>query len=128
MISLYMNKIEYENDIRALIMAFYHGEKIVVNPKEGGFMSVEVCFHPDELHVLVRGGGQTGQCKNVCGFEDYKETRNILKRTVYRALCEYTGRTLPWGTLTGIRPTKIAMELLDHGKTPEQIEEYLKQE
>ena len=63
-----------------------------------------------------------------CDFKDYKKTKNLLKRTLYHALCEYTGRTLPWGTLTGIRPTKIAMELLEKGKTPEEIKEYLKRE
>lgn len=27
-----------------------------------------------------------------------------------------TGKELPWGNLTGIRPTKIAMGLLEEGK------------
>lgn len=29
MIYLFLNKERYENDIRALLMAFYHGEKIL---------------------------------------------------------------------------------------------------
>lgn len=128
MISLYLNKIEYENDIRALIMAFYHGEKIVVNPDRKGFMSVEVHYGTSHIQANVCGDKGEGHCRNACDFADYKETRNILKRSVYHALCEYTGRTLPWGTLTGIRPTKIAMDLLEKGKTPVQIDDYLKQE
>ncbi len=49
-------------------------------------------------------------------FSDRKETKNILKRCLYRLLSEYTGQSLPWGTLTGIRPTKIAMSMLEQGK------------
>lgn len=38
-----------------------------------------------------------------------------------------TGRELPWGTLTGIRPTKIALTKLYDGWTDEQIETYMRE-
>ena len=59
-------------------------------------------------------------------FSDRSETKNALKEHLYRLLEEETGRSLPWGTLTGIRPTKIPMQLLDEGKTKEQIASYMK--
>ena len=31
MIALSMNRTDYENDIRSLLMAFFYGEKIVLN-------------------------------------------------------------------------------------------------
>ena len=34
-----------------------------------------------------------------------------FKCFLYRTLSQVTGRTLPWGNLTGIRPTKIAYEI-----------------
>ena len=34
MIYLFLNKERYENDIRALLMAFYHGEKILARNME----------------------------------------------------------------------------------------------
>lgn len=39
--------------------------------------------------------------------------KHALKRFLYEALRDYTGRKLPWGSLTGIRPTKIAYGMLD---------------
>ena len=39
--------------------------------------------------------------------------KNELKQLLYRVLSAYTGKELPWGTLTGIRPTKIAMQFLE---------------
>ena len=51
---------------------------------------------------------------------------NQLKQMLYRMLCDYTKRTLPWGNLTGIRPTKIPMKLLEEGKSREEIYRYMK--
>ena len=39
---------------------------------------------------------------------------------------EETGITLPWGNLTGIRPTKIAMTMMEQGKSEAETAEYLR--
>lgn len=57
---------------------------------------------------------------------DRKEMKNILKRLLYRMLSEYTGQKLPWGNLTGIRPTKIPMSLLEQGWKNAQIAQYMR--
>lgn len=36
-----------------------------------------------------------------------------LKRQIYKVMSELTGTELPWGALTGIRPTKLAMGMLE---------------
>ncbi len=56
---------------------------------------------------------------------DRKETKNRLKQTLYEMLSEYSGRTLPWGTLTGIRPVKIPMDMMKHGRTDDEIRSYM---
>ncbi|MEI3266742.1 MAG: hypothetical protein V8R85_06375 [Frisingicoccus sp.] len=48
---------------------------------------------------------------------DHTEGKNCLKTALYDLLCEVTGRTLPWGTLTGIRPTKLPMAFYDSGRS-----------
>lgn len=40
-----------------------------------------------------------------------------VKRQLYAALSRWTGRSFPWGSLTGIRPTGVAREL----ETPEEM-------
>ena len=57
---------------------------------------------------------------------DRKETKNRLKRLLYRLLSEHTGKTLPWGNLTGIRPVKIPMALMEKGWSNGQIAEYMR--
>lgn len=53
--------------------------------------------------------------------ETKSRLRNDLKQMLYQTLSEYTGKKLPWGTLTGIRPTKIAMGLLEEGMAEDSI-------
>lgn len=62
----------------------------------------------------------------VVDFSDRKETKNQLKQHLYRMLEAHSGTSLPWGTLTGIRPTKIPVKLLEDGGSREEIERYMK--
>ena len=39
----------------------------------------------------------------------------LSKIAIYDALCAATGRKMPWGALTGVRPTKLFYELLNGG-------------
>lgn len=133
MIRLYMNKTNYENDVRALIMAFYHGEKIVLNPDLSKALPDEEDPVLFEMHIDFTDpvlAAWIGECQEKCEtvFEDYKQTKNDLKRLVYKVLCQYTGKSLPWGTLTGIRPTKISMDLLERGYTHQEMYDYFKEE
>ena len=65
-----------------------------------------------------------GSRREECSLSDPDDrihTKNELKQLIYRTLSDATGITLPWGDLTGIRPTKIAMKLLEEGRTDEEI-------
>ena len=55
------------------------------------------------------------------------DIKNILKLYLYELLEKSTGQKLPWGTLTGIRPTKIPMKLLDEGKSDQEVFAYMKE-
>ena len=59
---------------------------------------------------------------------DRAKVKSILKKCLYRLLREVTHQDLPWGTLTGIRPTKIPMKLIGEGKSDEEIYAYLDDE
>ena len=45
----------------------------------------------------------------VCDYRDHASCRNEVCRFFYHLLSEFTGKLLPWGMLTGVRPTKIFM-------------------
>lgn len=51
----------------------------------------------------------------------------VNKHALYKALSGYFGKELPWGSLTGIRPTRLAARLYDSGMSFPQVEEALTQ-
>lgn len=77
-------------------------------------------------------GGESGHKKSRYTWytDGIKEAdyKNKFKRFLYTSLSEETGISLPWGNLTGIRPTKIAMAMLEQGKEAEEINAYLEKE
>ena len=112
MILLHLNKDLYENDIRALLMAFFYGEKISLSAQEWS-KQLFVYYGKGSLEAVIEDKeGRTVRLSSDFVGDDYKKGRNQVKKTVYGVLSEYTGKKLPWGTLTGIRPTKLAMEIV----------------
>ena len=53
--------------------------------------------------------------------------KNSMKRFLYETLKDITGKELPWGNLTGIRPTKIVMGMLEEGKAEEEIRTFMRE-
>ncbi len=57
----------------------------------------------------------------------HSEVEYALCRLLYETLQEMTGYTPPWGLLTGIRPVRKVIQLLDAGMTPEQAAKHLQE-
>lgn len=141
MITVLLDKAEFEYDIHSLVKAFYPKEEVYVSTKdkekkeEPVHYHMDVQFAPEEIifswkkvEPSEENENQTGITKRVAVDDtNRKETKNSLKRTLYQLLSEYTGVELPWGNLTGIRPTKIPMALLEEGKSEEEIARYMKE-
>lgn len=115
MIYLEQNDEMYNNDIRAMLQAFFDNEKIVTK-EEGTRISLRV--HYDEEKVQYQLSDEEGYQDSAgigISYRDKETARNPLKATLYRLLSTYTGKELPWGSMTGVRPTKIATKLLEDG-------------
>lgn len=50
-----------------------------------------------------------------------KKNKDSIKYVLYRVLVKMTGKTLPWGNLTGIRPAKLAMGMIESGMKNTEI-------
>ena len=145
-----VNQDHLEYDIHSIVKAFYPGETVKVLAKEGtqyeetGTVSLhntaerEDALQQEESRECrmdirlekqsaeLRTDGKQFSCEMPCG--DEKERKQALKRFLYVSLSELTGKKLPWGNLTGIRPTKIAMVMLEEGRTKQQIRNVFEQE
>ena len=138
MIIVQLNKKDFEYDIHSLVKAFYQDEnvKICYEPPEDeteASLILVISYEADEEKAgLVAGLFEPGgrlllqMEEELPAGTDRKETKNRLKRLLYRLLSEHTGKTLPWGNLTGIRPVKIPMALMEKGWSNGQIAEYMR--
>ena len=83
---------------------------------QGDFCLTEKVEYPGgaELSVdLVREGKRFCMSRSIPGGMPEKEQERELCILLYKALREYTGRDLPWGILTGVRPVKVLSKLTD---------------
>ena len=53
--------------------------------------------------------------------------KDSLKYALYNVLVKLTGRTLPWGNLTGIRPAKLAMGMIESGMKNTEIAQEMRE-
>lgn len=72
------------------------------------------------INTIVVGGKSYAYGNLVKPFKDEIEEKRLTKRyaklSLYKALSAYTGKILPWGALTGIRPTKLAYGVMESGE------------
>ena len=125
MILVKLNRPCYEYDIHSLIKAFYPEEDVSVTAEDKGYdvpilWQMQIFYNEDEITVEWEGTHTF-----VVDAADRTGTKNRLKQELYGLLAARTGKTLPWGTLTGIRPTKIAMKMLEQGDTRQDIHTYM---
>ncbi len=137
MITVKLNRPEFEYDIHSLVKAFYPSEDVYVSAadkkqSEQIDYHMDVCYDDTQIRFTFFQVMEDGEEKQVAKaaadvrYEDRKETKNALKRSLYQMLSDYTNQKLPWGNLTGIRPTKIPMNLLEEGKSDEEIAQYMR--
>lgn len=63
-----------------------------------------------------------------CNIELRKQSKRLIKASIFKALKKVIDKYIPWGILTGIRPTKIVHEMMKHGYSREKIYSILKDE
>lgn len=129
MISLQLRDVPFEQDVRELFMAFFPGETFSHVPEQDAMISCAMEAHR-EAAIAPRLGTYRAEIRTATGqnlsfesswMQERIASKNELKRALYRVLAELTGKALPWGTLTGIRPAKLALTALQQGKTAAEI-------
>ena len=136
MLVISINKTIYEYDIHSIVKAFYPGKNIkIVTPDTDMVKYGELLHAADALRGSIAFGDEdvVFVLEEMQYIWEYKKQvseafshdfKDAFKGFLYKSLCTHTGITLPWGNMTGIRPTKIAMSMLLEGKTHEEILAY----
>lgn len=129
MLGILLNDPAYEQDIRELLMAFYPGERFAHEKTEEASFYIEGIYQAEEKNFCLRildGGAVQEERSFPVHYENRLETKTAIKRELYHMLSARTKKELPWGTPTGIRPTKIALTRLYEGWKEEEIRSFMK--
>jgi len=122
------NVEKFENDFYDLVCAF---DPLLVFDKQDGELLFVECINNGYYQVKI-------SYRNSLVYQDSKEREDGLnelldvrafkrfaKRSLYIVLKDLAGVELPYGSLTGIRPTKIYYDLLSENKDPKrELSEY----
>lgn len=100
MIYIDIDNQDYYDDASVLIKSFYPRTDVMLKKPD---------TVPDKEDIVI-----PIDTSAVCGMEK-KSAHDSFKRGLYLELSERTGKTLPWGYLTGVRPSKIAYSMLENG-------------
>lgn len=151
MIEIACKKNKFTYNVYHITKAFFPSEEITqkVDEKQESLVELKLpggsCFSlaPEEIRGELPGlaGAEAADARSDSGekaadavpFAGTEEElaqaeKRAVTRRVYRFLCEASGSKLAWGTLTGVRPTKLAMQMLEEGKSWEEITGFLKSE
>lgn len=127
MFAVEINREKYEYDIQALVKSFYPEEQVAVLLPESRAEKRRELADKVRIRLVVQEDGADltvdSGTYHWTGTE-VEDSRGSFKRFLYEVLSRETGRSLPWGNLVGIRPTKIAYSLLEEGKSRREIVEH----
>lgn len=114
-INILLNDLKYRYDIYQMFNVFFPLQEITFNEDIEGY-TIEVLG--DKVIISHKGEKVTYTDSYDIGF------KNHLKKSVFQFLTKETGTYHPWGTLIGIRPSKIAWDMINKGYEQENIISY----
>ena len=132
MIGISFNQKEFEYDAYTLLKAFFPKEEVQMFYVQEEEVPADLEYlisieYGEQIHIRIQWGDTLLEGQETYEqTEDRKIRKNKLKQVLYKLLSQLTGQTLPWGNLTGIRPTKIAMGLIESGMSNIQTAEYMR--
>lgn len=125
------NETYLEQEIFSLIHLFIQNSELDEN-KPYVYFSMNLDKTDLFVDFKLEFDDETLTYQNTVKVDNYKNelekkryVKRAVKRELYLLLSKKFNKTLPWGCLTGIRPTKVAYELLESGVDKYFIKEEL---
>ena len=98
---------------------------VMLTGKGGSCFSIALSLKEKEDKEAA--GSESGN-RIICETKDRQEKKRQVTRLLYQSLSKETGKSLAWGMLTGVRPTKLVMQKLEGHISDKEIIQFLKEE
>ncbi len=110
----------FTQDVYDLSVAFFPKETVSCETVSDTRSGTEIVFElPDGTRSLA--------LPEIDSYPDRLAAKNYVKKETYRMLSRASGRTLPWGTLTGIRPVRLVEMYTKEGMDREGVFRYFRE-
>jgi len=123
-VSLYTRAPELSNDMAEVLRLFLGGISLYVNQPGGDFSITHTEAETEGVRVVrVTDGAHIHETREAITGDavvDKRLRRRQAKLGVYQVMKARTGTTPPWGSLTGIRPTRLLYANLEKGRTMDE--------
>lgn len=116
-IKIKINDLSYRYDIYQIVSLYYN------------FNEIDFVEENYNLDININNKGLVILFENELKeffFESEDKIKEQIKRFMFLYFAEKTGKVLPWGTLVGIRPSKIALDLLQKKYSDDEIVKHYK--
>lgn len=120
-----LNSSGFSYDVHSLVKAFYPEEDVSITDDAEDY-DISVLVTDEKIVVGAPKLGFAGQRERCISVRERPAVKNDLKHTLYDVLSNVTKKSLPWGTMTGIRPVKVPMKMIREGASDQQIADYMK--
>ena len=128
MLTVEITEDNFEYDVNALASAFFPEEDVKVLTLSTSAEKRKEWEPYSKLLIYFRENGALFASKLTPAerMETFHATqggnfKEEFKHFLYRFLKKETGKDLPWGNLTGIRPTKLISRMLEEGNSEWQV-------
>lgn len=114
---LYTN-FSYPTEVHDVVKLFYSGVELCDDKNAEISVIEQSCDGKVFSYVATQGDCSETQTVDVGGVNELHAVRlqkRFAKLAIYNLLVIVTGINMPWGSLTGIRPTKLADQLIREG-------------
>ena len=111
-VNVKLNDYKYRYDVYHVFNIYFGLKKINFSETEGDFE-----IYINENIVSYKHNDRYIEAQ----ISEKEKPKETLKKLIFKELKALTGDIYPWGTLIGIRPSKIALALLNEGKSEEEV-------
>ncbi|MDO4289106.1 MAG: coproporphyrinogen dehydrogenase HemZ [Eubacterium sp.] len=124
-LSFTLEDSQYAYPCREMLQQFAPELQVVFNDDTADYrIEVDVC--ENRLGLAFYAGDRRELAREYTLDKDMPLDKECLKGFLYLFLCEHFKRQLDWGTLTGIKPVKMAHALMHQGKSAQEAAAELK--
>ncbi len=133
MIKIQVNDEMFAYDMYHISKAFCPGVEIeqkvdrestqavtIIMTEDDKFIQSSACGNENDTQAFTQRTLQINAAE-LSGALDRKLRKRYVNLKVYAWLSEVTGKELAWGIMTGVRPTKPMMNLMEEGMTDEEV-------